>query len=125
MDFWPQRSGPSQLALESSDVTEVGLFAQVVFSERSFAMRSLRYLNSVLTLIALLLTLNLITMWSVSPSSDVLSFDSNAHAQGTISAGQQRQDMTDQLKQVNLNINQINENLTNGNVRVQIQAIPD
>ncbi len=85
-------------------------------------MRSLRYLNTVLTLIAILLTLNLFTMWSVGVGGEAASLSSTAHAQGTANAAQQRQNIVDQLKLVNVNINQLNQTLTSGRVRVSIEA---
>ena len=88
-------------------------------------MRSLRYLNTVLTLIAVLLTLNLWTMWSVTPGGELVGLATNASAAGIPNAGAQRKAMVDALKQVNVNLGAIHTMLKDGSVRVKIEALPE
>lgn len=91
-------------------------------------MRSLRYLNSVLTVIAVLLTLTLYTMWmSPAPGSgggDLLSVSQEAHAQGIPNAGAQRKQIIDELTAVKASVNDLKTTLTNGSVRVKVDSMP-
>lgn len=88
-------------------------------------MRSLRYLNTVLTLIAILLTLNLYVGWTTTPGGELLSIASEAHAQesgGIANAGAQRKEMIDLLKQMNASVNEMQKTLTNGSARVRVEG---
>lgn len=83
-------------------------------------MRSLRYLNSILTVIAVLLTLNLYVAWNTTPAGVAVSFAEEAHAQeagGISNAGAQRKEMIDLLKQLNVNVVGVKKTL-DGGVRV-------
>lgn len=83
-------------------------------------MGSLRYLNIVLTVIALLLAAHLWTGWSATPV-----FESAAVAQsggGIPDAGAQRKEMIDQLKKINQQVDQMSELLKSGRARVRIEG---
>lgn len=81
-------------------------------------MRSLRYLNSILTILALLLMLNLWTVWAGTPGGEALSIAQPTEAQGIPNAGAQRREMIDLLKKVNVNVERIQAKLDGGDLRV-------
>ena len=83
-------------------------------------MHTLRYLNGILTVLALLLALNLWTAWTATPATDLAS---TAHAQGIPDEGAQRRDIIDQLKLLNTKADAIQALLSSGQVRVQV-AMP-
>jgi hypothetical protein len=83
-------------------------------------MRTLRYLNGVLTVMAVLLTLNVWTMWHTSAARD-LSLNAEAQAVGRTSAGKQRSEMIGQLKQVNTQLGAMREMLSSGELVVQVK----
>ena len=87
-------------------------------------MRSLRYLNAVLTIIAVLLSLHLWTLWDMGPvgvdSADpVVDLASPAYAVGLTNAAAQRQQMIQQLKGVNKNVKDLNLMFRSGKARVR------
>lgn len=84
-------------------------------------MRSLRYLNSVLTALAVLLSLNLYLAWSDSP----VSVASEARAQGISNAGAQREEQIALLKQINVNLREMSAALKDGSVRVRVEGAGD
>ncbi|MBI1335685.1 MAG: hypothetical protein GC164_01835 [Phycisphaera sp.] len=86
-------------------------------------MRSLRYLNSVLTVIAVLLTLNLYTLWTTSPAS--IETVPTAQAAGLPDGGAQRKEMIDQLKLLNQKFDQLTQLLKSGEARVRIEGATD
>lgn len=77
-------------------------------------MRSLRYLNTVLTVIAILLTLNLYTLWTATPGGALLDHAQVAEAQGVSNAGAQRKEMVDLLKQINTHLSDVKSTLKSG-----------
>lgn len=81
-------------------------------------MRQLRYLNAVLTVIAVLLTLNLWVAWHATPGGQQMTLTQEASAQGLADAGAQRREMVDLLKQINVSIGQVRTTLTDGSVKV-------
>lgn len=83
-------------------------------------MNSLRYLNTMLTVLAVLLALNLWTAWSGGPS-----LSPEAHAQGIPDSGAQRMQMIDQLKKLNERTNEIKQLLESGEARVRIVSDED
>jgi len=85
-------------------------------------MKSLRYLNTVLTLIAVLLTVNIWTMWNMTPGGQALSVATEAQAVGIANAGQQRKEIVDALKRVNADTSEMKSMLANGSVRVKIEG---
>ena len=87
-------------------------------------MRSLRYLNTILTILALLLTLNLWTAWTTTPGGHLLSLTSESEAQGIPNAGAQRREMIDLLKQLNVRLEQVHSHVSSGEMRVRIEEAP-
>jgi hypothetical protein len=85
-------------------------------------MKSLRYLNTVLTLIAVLLTANLWTQWNTTPGGDTLSVATQAKAVGLTNAAQQRKDMIELLKKINADTTGLKSMLSNGSARVRLEA---
>ena len=87
-------------------------------------MPSLRYLNSVLTVIALLLTINLYTLWTVNPAGSILAPETSVQAadSGVVDARVQRKEMIDQLKQLNSGLSAVQQTLTSGKLRVQVET---
>lgn len=81
-------------------------------------MRQLRYLNAVLTVIAVLLTMNLYVAWSVSPG---VATGAHAAESGLVNAGAQRKEMIDLLKQLNVSMDEMKTALTDGSIRVTTQ----
>ena len=85
-------------------------------------MRALRYLNTVLTIIALLLTLQLWTSWTQGTAQGQLP-DVATPAQAAIpNAAAQRKQMIDLIKQTNQNISDLTELFKSGKARVSMQA---
>ncbi|MCC7146604.1 MAG: hypothetical protein IT443_09175 [Phycisphaeraceae bacterium] len=82
-------------------------------------MRSLRYLNAVLTLIALLLTVHLWTLWTLSPVD--LSLAQTARAEGIPDSGAQRNEMIAELKSLNQRMDSLIGLLRSGEVRVRLE----
>lgn len=83
-------------------------------------MGSLKYLNGVLTIIAVLLTLNLWTTWSTTPAGKSLSIASPAQAMGFANPDAQRQQMIGLLKKLNVQLADVKKTLTNGSIHVQV-----
>ncbi|QDU35204.1 hypothetical protein KS4_32840 [Poriferisphaera corsica] len=83
--------------------------------------RSLRYLNGVLTVIAVLLTLNLWAMWQSTPGGEVMSLASKAEAQGIANSGAQRKMIIDELKILNSKAAGITGLLQSGKVVVELR----
>lgn len=83
-------------------------------------MRSLRYLNSILTVLAVLLALQLWTTWTTSP----VAIADEAHAQGIPNAGAQRKEMIEALVKLNIQVAQTNELLRSGQIRIQMDNPP-
>jgi hypothetical protein len=79
-------------------------------------MPSLKYLNTILTVLAVLLGLSLWTAWTQSPD-----FVAPAHAQGIPDEGAQRKQMIDELKLLNKKVDGLQALLVSGAVRVQVQ----
>ena len=75
--------------------------------ERKPIMRSLTYLNSILTVLAVLLVMVLWTMWTTTPAGDTLTMTQQAHAAGIPNAGQQRKEILDAVKKVNVQIGEL------------------
>jgi hypothetical protein len=84
-------------------------------------MRSIRYLNVILTVIAVLLTLQLWTSWTGGPAPQ---FDNTAHAQagGIPNAGAQRLEMINLLKKLNQNVESQTQLMRSGKVRVRVES---
>lgn len=85
-------------------------------------MKSLRYLNTVLTAVAILLGLQLWTSWNSPAANDAGSaLVSPAHAAGLPDAGAQRKDMINELKSLRKQMADTHSLLASGKVRVQVQ----
>lgn len=85
-------------------------------------MKSLRYLNTMLTVIAVLLTVNVWTLWSVTPGGEVLSAASEARADGIANGGAQRQQIISAIKQVQADTGELKAMFKNGSARVRLEA---
>lgn len=83
-------------------------------------MNSLKYLNVMLTVLAILLGLQLWTTWTQSP--DMLA---PAAAQGIPDEGAQRKQMVDELKLLVKKVETTNDLLVSGKVRVTVVGEPD
>ena len=90
-------------------------------------MKSLRYLNTMLTVIAVLLTVNIWTIWSVSPGGDALSVATEARAEGMPNAGAQRKEMITAIKKVQAETGELKAMFKSGSARVRLEAgsLPD
>jgi hypothetical protein len=100
-------------------------------------MRSLRYLNTILTVLAVLLAAQLWTTWTAphllaSPSGDVADLATPAFAEarnagsggGIPDAGAQRKDMIDLLKKHAAQNDELLGLLRSGDVRVKLEQVP-
>ncbi|XAM01085.1 hypothetical protein OT109_06790 [Phycisphaeraceae bacterium D3-23] len=93
-------------------------------------MTASKYLNSVLTLIAVLLGLNLWTGMHTSPAASALDPATDAHAQGRANPAEERQAIIHKLDEVVSSVDAIAgkvDAMTNraGQVRVAIEVMPD
>lgn len=84
-------------------------------------MRSLRYLNTMLTIIAVLLTMQVYALL-VGPGGPEVA--PSAQAQGIPDAGAQRKEMIDQLKQLNAKTDQLLSLFKSGQARVKLENPP-
>lgn len=88
-------------------------------------MRQSRYLNAILTIIAVLLSLQLWTQWTAGTTPPVLPA---AYAQGDPggfpNAAAQRREMTDLLKKISKQLSDLQDLLNSGKVRVRVEAAP-
>ena len=87
-------------------------------------MKNQRYLNSVLTAIALLLAMNL---WVNVHDSDApaLGLESQAMAQGSVSPAQQREAMIREIQALGAKIDAVGTKLTDGSARVKVDSMPE
>ena len=85
-------------------------------------MKSLRYLNTILTVIAVLLTLNVWTLWTITPGGDALSAATEARAQGMTNAGAQRKQMIDAIKKVEAKTVELTKMFKDGRARVRLEG---
>lgn len=81
-------------------------------------MRSLRYLNSILTVLAVLLALQLWTTFTTS--SVTLTTPQAASAQGVVNPSEQRKDMIELLTKINQQMAATNDLLRSGQMKVQV-----
>ena len=86
-------------------------------------MGSLRYLNSILTILTLLLAFELWTTWTSSHVT--LATPQVAMAQGIPNGGAQRRDMIEQLTKLNRQVELLGDLLRSGQVRVQADSPKD
>lgn len=83
-------------------------------------MKHLRYLNAVLTVIAVLLTLNLYAMWTTG----VATAPRYAHAAAK-PFPQPQQQTVDQLKLVNKKLDALEQTLTSETFKVTVENLPE
>lgn len=83
-------------------------------------MGSLKYLNGVLTIIAVLLTLNLWTTWNTTPAGQTLSIANQAQAAGFANPDAQREEMIGLLKKIDQGMADMQKTLTDGSVKAQM-----
>lgn len=94
---------------------------------------SLRYLNSILTVITVLLALNVYLGFTSSPAGhwlaghatqEAIASDQNAFSgAGIPNAGAQRKAMVDELKMMNAKVDRLSSDLTSGRVRVVVENL--
>ncbi|MFK7790817.1 MAG: hypothetical protein AB8C95_15155 [Phycisphaeraceae bacterium] len=87
-------------------------------------MTNTKYLNSVLTAIALLLALNLWVGVNGSPS-DSINPEGQAIAQGRVDAGQQRAEMIKELKGLKSTVESMSKKLSDGSITVKVEGDPN
>ncbi len=80
-------------------------------------MRSIRYTNVILTLLAVLLSLQLWTQWTTS--SPVVA--TTTYAQGIPDSGAQRKQIVDQLKLLNTKVDKLNSMFATGKAVVTVR----
>lgn len=88
-------------------------------------MLNSKYLNAVLTTIAVLLALNLWVNVHQSPAASLIDPASEAQAQGRVDAGQQRAAMIDELKNLTGKVDALSRKLADGSIKVTVQGEPD
>lgn len=88
-------------------------------------MINTKYLNAVLTVIALLLALNLWVGAHQSPASAALDPSSEALAQGRTDAGQQRAKMIEALQNLGSKVEAMNKKLSDGSIKVKVEGNAD
>ena len=94
-------------------------------------MRSLKYLNTVLTIIAILLTLNLWALWMTSPGGSMLTTVQPAHGQGTgpkFNATAQRKAMVEELESIDNRLKTLDDlkaMFKDGSARVRVEVMPE
>ena len=90
-------------------------------------MKTLRYSNAVLTVIAVLLTLNLYVLLAGTPAGSALSAATEARAgdaRGVGSQAERLQEIHQAMTDLNLSVEQINTTLTGGALRVKLEGAP-
>jgi len=92
-------------------------------------MKTLRYLNSVLTVIAVLLTLNLYVQLTAPAGATAASFATPAHAapdskRGVGSQAARQAEMTKALQELVKTTQTLNLTLTNRSTQVQVTNFP-
>lgn len=85
-------------------------------------MASLRYLNTVLTVLAVLLGLQLWTTWQGETAGGVTDIASTAHAAGIPNAGAQRQQIVDLLKKQAQQLDKLAALFETGRARVRLEG---
>lgn len=84
-------------------------------------MTNTKYLNAVLTVIAVLLALNLWVGVNPAPSEQI-GMESQAIAQGRVDAGQQRAEMVKELKGLKSTVESMSKKLSDGSITVKIEG---
>jgi len=84
-----------------------------------------KYLNTVLTLIAVLLAFNLWVGVHQSPAAAAFDPASEVQAQGRVDAGEQRAAMISALNSINEKLDAMSRKLTDGTMRVRVENLPE
>jgi len=87
-------------------------------------MRSLRYLNSILTVLAVLLALQLWTAWTSGPIDLATPATAQVRGSGIPDAGAQRKDMIDLLKRIAVQNDELASLFKSGQARVKLENPP-
>lgn len=89
-------------------------------------MKTLRYLNTVLTVIAVLLTLNVYVQLTGSPAGAAVSTVQEAHAaeKPQRGVGNSATAQLEELREINNNLNRLAGKLTDGSIRVKVDSMP-
>jgi hypothetical protein len=91
-------------------------------------MKTLRYLNTVLTLIAVLLTLNLYAQLTATPAGAAVSPTTQALAadqpRGVGSTAAREAAQLEELRDLNAQVARLAAALTDGSVRVKVDSMP-
>ena len=88
-------------------------------------MRTLRYTNGILTVLAVLLTFNLVAMWSNAADRGVVAspdLAEQAMAQGIPNPGAQREQMIDLLKRQVQKTDELINLFRSGDARVRVET---
>ena len=86
-------------------------------------MQSLKYLNTILSVIAILLTIQVWTSWTHNQTDPAMGTTSTAYAQGITSAAQQRIMILDELKKLNHEVSELHELFVVGDARVLVEGV--
>ena len=91
-------------------------------------MGSLRYLNTILTILAVVLSLHLWTLWAAGPDGQgplvTPDLATEARADGIPNAGAQRKQIIDLLKLLNQRTDQLVDLFKSGKARMRFEAAP-
>lgn len=86
-------------------------------------MRSMHYLNTILTVLTVLLALHCWVLLAGAPTSSSVTSVSTAHAQGVGGAAQRQVAIVDQLKALNKTVESLNTQVKSG-IKVQVTSMP-
>lgn len=91
-------------------------------------MRSMQYLNMVLTVLCVLLAAQLWTSWSGGAGAGmaqpaIAQAAPNSTGGGIPDAGAQRKEMIDLLKRISQQTDELNQLLRSGGVRVKVESV--
>ena len=87
-------------------------------------MTNTKYLNAVLTTLAVLLALNLWVGVNAGPGEST-NPEGQAIAQGRVDAGQQRAEMITQLKELKSSVDSLSSKLSDGSITVKVEGDAD
>ena len=94
-------------------------------------MKTLRYLNSILTVIAVLLTINVYVQLTGTPAGTTLSVATEAQAadknpkRGVGATAAREAAQLEELKAINVGLDRLAASLTNGSIKVQVESMPE
>jgi len=85
-------------------------------------VNSIRYLNSVLTVIAVLMMLGLWTRWAGGTNPQDLAMIQSANAAGIPNAGNQRQQIVNEIKRLSTQVENLSDLFRSGQARVRLNS---